>query len=370
MRFSKTAFQAQFADLFPSFLIGLAVFLGLILVVQGLRITEIILAQGLTQNQILTIIMSLCLSFLPIILPMSLLFSILLTYGRLSQDSELMALRSAGLNLYSIGAPAFLFTFLISFSAWHLIFSIAPWGNRQFEKLVSQADETQVLNSLRQGTFSEGFFDLVVYANSIDPKSGTLQQVFLYDDRNGETPLTIIAQRGRLIKTENNPVVLKLEDGDIHRKAENHTKIRFKEFDIELLDPRQVVIRQKSTQSLSYDELQTKRHLAAEKSEANPESDELKSVARDLLIEWHRRWNLGVVNIVFGILGVGLGSITNRRSKASGGFIMSLLIIIVYWVTYVSLESVARKSGNFAVLYLPNFIFFLIGVYSLRRANA
>lgn len=370
MRFSKTAFQALFADLFPSFIIGLTVFLGLILIVQGLRITEIILIQGLTQSQIFTVLGSMCLSFLPIILPMSLLFSVLLTYGRLSQDSELMALRASGLNLYSIASPAFLFTCLISFSAWHLIFSIAPWGNRQFEKLVSQADESQVLNSLREGTFSEGFFDLVVYANSIDSKTGTLEQVFLYDDRNGETPLTIIAQKGHLIKNVDQPIVLKLEDGDIHRKAENHTKIRFKEFDIELLDPRQIVIRQKSTQSLSYDELKSRRQSASVASVNSPDSAELKKTSQELDLEWHRRWNLGFVNIVFGILGVGVGSITNRRSKASSGFILSLLIIIVYWVTYVSLESVARKNGVFYILYLPNLFFLIAGFWSLKRANA
>ena len=71
---------------------GVVVFVSILLLFQGLRLTEFILIHGVKTETILRIMMYLSISFLPVILPMSLLFSVLLTYTRLSQDSEIVAL--------------------------------------------------------------------------------------------------------------------------------------------------------------------------------------------------------------------------------------------------------------------------------------
>src|SRR5690606_3851030 len=118
------------------------------------------------------------------ILPMSLLFSVLMTYARLSSDSEIIAMRSVGLSMYTLTMPAIILGVLLALVSAHTSFQIGPWGNRQFELLITKLANSKVTATLREGTFSEGFFDLVVYADEIDSKTGHMSKVFIYNEQD------------------------------------------------------------------------------------------------------------------------------------------------------------------------------------------
>ena len=90
---------------------------------------------------------------------------------------------------------------------------------------------------------------------------------------------------------------------------------------------------------------------------------------RTLMTEWHKRWAIAFLCIVFGTVGVGLGTNTNRRNQKAGGMILCVILIIVYWGTYVTFEGLSR-SGQLPPLlamWLPNLIFGTIGFETLRR---
>src|SRR6266511_1115724 len=67
--------------------------------------------------------------------PMSLLFGILIAVGRLSSDSEIVAMRALGISTRTIYRPVFLFSFAIFLLNIYLINSVMPKGNRQFVAL-------------------------------------------------------------------------------------------------------------------------------------------------------------------------------------------------------------------------------------------
>jgi lipopolysaccharide export system permease protein len=351
-----------FFELIPPFVLGLLVFIFILLMFQALRLTDFVLVHGVGLEVIGQIVVYLSISFLPAILPMSLLFAIIMTYGRLSSDSEVVAIKASGYSMVTILSPALLLSLIIAFFSAHTSFVLAPWGNRQFELIVTKVGQTKAGVSLKEGTFSEGFFDLVLYANEVDSKTGTLEKVFIYDERNGETPLTIIAKRGNLIQDIQNPghsVLLRLFEGDIHRKAENHTKINIGSFDIRLLDPIKEETREKTPLSMSLDEVLEKRKRAEVGSEDH----------RVLSVEYHKRMALSVICPLFAMLGVGLATTSNRRNQKSNGLILSLGIVIFYWIVYVALETLAR-NGSLPVafaIWLPNFLFFIFSIYSLKK---
>jgi lipopolysaccharide export system permease protein len=293
---------------------------------------------------------------------MSLLFAVILTYGRLSSDSEIVALKASGMHMGMILMPAIIISTLVGILSAQTSFEIAPWGNRQFEVLFTRLGNTKAAATIKEGTFSEGFFDLVVYANKVDSEKGSLENVFIYDERDATAPLTIIAKHGAIVpdsKTPGHNVLLRLEDGDIHRKTQTHTKIKFDTYDIRLTDPIQDVIREKSPQSLTLSELRE----SLKKTPLNEED------YRILLTEFHKRWAISVLCIVFALIGVGLGTTTNRRAAKTSGMILCIGIIIGYWVLYVTLEGMARNGQLPAALavWTPIAIFSLIGFESLRR---
>lgn len=352
---------ALFLEMIPSFLLGLSVFLLIILMFQILRLTEFALIHGVEMTTLMQIILYICISLLPALFPMSLLFSILWTYNRLSQDSEILALRSVGLSMAPVMAPAVALSLLIGFISAQTSFELAPWGNRRFEVLFSNLKQTKAAATIKEGTFSEGLFDLVVYANKVDSDTNAMSDVFIYDERDPKQPLTIIAKRGRLMQDSLLPghkATLILEDGSIHRKAESHTKINFQTFDVHLNDPLEIQEREKSAQSWTWSDIQTKL-----KTEIQPK--ELIKVK----IEWHKRMAIAVLCLVFGLCGIGLGIQPNRRAAKASGFILCLGVIVGYWVLYIGAEGFAR-SGQIpvgAALWAPNFILAGVSAYFLKK---
>jgi lipopolysaccharide export system permease protein len=126
-----------------------------------------------------------------------------------------------------------------------------------------------------------------------------------------------------------------------------------------LFDPHDLSEREKSMPSLTLPELKqalTKKDL--------PDEDRIH-----LEIEYQRRWSLSLACMIFGILGVGLGTTTNRRLARASGFLMCLGVIVGYWVLYVAAENAATNhlAPAWLTLWGVNVIFFALGLFSLRR---
>jgi len=351
-------------EMIPTFFLGVIVFVFILLMFQALRLTEFVLIHGVKLSTIVQMMAYMSTSFLPLLFPMSLLFTVLMTYSRLSADSEIVAFRAVGLSMWSIISPALILSVLIGLLSLQTSFHIAPWGNRQFELLINKAGATRAGVVLKDGTFSEGFFDLVVYANSVDSKHGKLSGVFIYDERNPKAPLTVIARAGLLMQDPDQPghsASLRLIDGSIHRTAEGrHTKIGFSTYDFFLSNPVTEQFRNKSPQSLTLEEL--REQLGDGK--LSPEDH------RTLETEYHKRWAISFACILFALIGVGLGTVTNRRNAKSGGAVICLGLIVTYWVIYVTADGLSRKGSlpPFIAMWLANALFSVAAVFSLRRA--
>lgn len=349
----------------PTFFLGVIVFIFILLMFQALRLTSFVLVHGLSLTVVLEMMAFISASFLPVLFPMSLLFTVLLTYGRLSADSEIIAFKASGLSMFHIVTPALVLSVLVATLSAQTAFHIAPWGNRQFEVLFTQQAAQKPGVTLKEGTFSEGFFDLVVYANKVDSKRGILEQVFIYDESDQKTPITVIAREGQLIVNPDRPgneAFLKLTDGDIHRTAQGrHTKIAFGTYEIRLTDPVSDGFRAKSLPSLTLDELK-----AGMRNETLPAPERLK-----LNIEFHKRLAISVACLFFGLIGVGLGTTTNRRAAKSGGLVICIGLIVAYWVMYLSAEALAKqgKLPPMVAMWFPNLVFSMAAFFTLRRAS-
>lgn len=361
---ARLASKYIFVELLPGFFIGVVVFISILLMFQVLRLTEFVLVHGVDLKTAFKIVSFLTISFLPAVLPMSLLFAVLLTFSRFSGDSEIVAFKSVGLHLgHLIVAPIILGLIVAAFSA-HTSFYSAPWGNRQFEVLITKLGNAKAAATIREGTFSEGFFDLVVYSQSVDTKSNFLKKVFIYDERDPQNPITIIAKAGQIVPSSSPDKIgamLRLSDGNIHRTSkDSYTKINFDSYDLNLVRPINEVYAEKSMLSMTLDELTQKI-----KVEENPEKK------RSLASEFHKRWAISVACILFAILGVGLGTVTHKRNVRSGSLIMSLAVIITYWGMYVVGDNLARAGTVHPLLsiWFANFFFSGMAIWLFRRAS-
>lgn len=149
--------------------------------------------------------------------PCAVLVAALMTFGRLSQDNEITALRASGVNLLTVllgplGAAFVLTLCLIGFNNF-----VLPESNHRFANLLIDIGRMRPTVRLQEGVFISDFpgYDLLV--RSVNGRTNEMIGVTIYQRNPGGTPTTIFAERGRLSYTpDGRTAVLELQNGEIH----------------------------------------------------------------------------------------------------------------------------------------------------------
>lgn len=334
---SKMVNKYIFFELLPVFLMGVLMFVFILFMFQSFKLSEYVIVHEAKIRTVIEIFAYFTLGFMPIVLPTALLFAVLLVYGRLSQDSEIVVLKSMGLHPIHFSLPAIFMGLLVTLFAWQISTSLGPWGHRKADEMVHKLTQNRPAVAVREGVFSEGFFDLVVYANQVDTSKGILHKVFIYDERDSNSPLTIIASEGEIL-TENTDdgqkAFLRLKAGNMHRtSADYYTKIDFDTYDIKLFDPKRV-----SEKDVQVDNLDLQ---ALEQYIQKVDDKKKKFEARQ---ELYRRWSFPFNCLVFSVIGLGLGTVTNRRTARTGSLVICISVVMVYWILYAAFGTLAKQE--------------------------
>jgi LPS export ABC transporter permease LptG len=339
--------------------------------------------------------------------PMSLLFGILIAVGRLSSDSEIIAMRALGISTRTIYRPVFLFSFLVFLVNLYLMNFVLPRGNAEFAALRSEIFTSQIEKELQPRVFYDEYENLTIYVNDVDSKTLQWKGVFVADSRTADetrtgtsAPAPTIAQQLQSARTEaaqpaqilpqrsSNKIVV-AESGNLSvLKPSNQVWLNLKSAESHLWDPKKpdrydlnsnAVQRmrlpdkysdstggyQRSLREMSFRELMEQARWS--QYSHDPHARETYWAAK---VEMNKMFAIPFACIVFGILGLPLG-ITNRRGGRSSGFSLSIAIILIYYVMINNGEHLADtgKLGPAVAMWAPNVILLGLGVYLLIRAN-
>lgn len=351
-------------ELLPVFIMGLSIFVFILIMIQSFKLTEYVVVHGAPLGIVTRLVFYMALSYLPVLFPIALLFAVLLVYGRMSGDSEIVAFKALGLTPFHITIPALIVGGVISLLSLQTSFRLAPWGQRNLDELINVLAQTRPGATIREGVFSEGFFDLVVYAHHVDSKSGNLQKIFIYDERDARSPVTIIAKEGQILNSSSfsaNEASLRLIDGNLHKSSDIfYTKIDFDAYDINLYDPHEIKAKEVTPDSMNLSELR----------EAIKQTSDNR-LWINLNVEWNRRWMLSAACLIFVFLGVSLSAVTNKRTARSGSMVICISAIVIYWTLSVWLESVGR-AGHLPLVvssWLPNILFLIFAIFKFRHVT-
>ena len=145
--------------------------------------------------------------FLELLLPLGLFIGILMAYGRLYVESEMVVLSACGLGPRRLAwmtmAPASLITLVVALLSLYL----TPLGAQRSEQLLSAPSALQGLQLVGEGRFQAwGGGDGVAYSRSIDQEAGTLRQIFVFetspDEKGRVTDSVLVASSGRVQRRE------------------------------------------------------------------------------------------------------------------------------------------------------------------------
>ncbi len=356
---SGLCFYYILSEMIPTFFLGIISFTFILLMFQILKFTDTFLQHSIGLFTLFHLLSSLSISFLPIILPMSLVLSIVLTYNRLSGDSEIIAMKSLGLGMGPLIAPGIVLGLVTTILSGYTSFKTGPWGHRQFELIITEITSSKIITDIREGTFS-GFLDMVIYSNKIDKKTKEHKNVFIYDERKSSDPTTIIAEKGEFfVKKSLNSyqASMHLTNGHIHKSSElEYTKIHFQNYDLQITEPTHKKLQDKSLNSLTYKDI---KKLLKETKDPHR--------LRKFNYEWHKRLSLSFACLLLVLLGSGFGCGNNNRSGRMGGGVISVAIIVIYWLLFLIGSSTIKLdfvpvwlSAWLPVLILTPFALFFI----------
>lgn len=154
-------------------------------------------------------------TLVPLALPLAILLSSLMTFGKLGENYELTALKSSGISLYKIMQPLFVTVTIIAISAFFFSNHVIPYSNMKFKTLLYDIMNKKLALNMREGVF---FNDIEGYSIKVNHKSedgNLLEDLLIYDhsEKMGNTKV-IKAKSGKMYTAGNDRYLyLELFDG-------------------------------------------------------------------------------------------------------------------------------------------------------------
>lgn len=346
---------------------GIIFFLFVFLMFQVLRIAEIFIVHGTSGILLFKMVLLLMVSFMPFVLPVAFLIAILVGFGRLSSDSELVALKASGIGIFRLSAPLIFLSIGVVILNLFLNLEWVPWSETVSKDILVRVGNTKVISSIKEGTFTSGFFDLLLFADKVDPKTNQMKHVFIYDEREPKNPLTVVAESGEIlpVKTSSDlgaSIVLMLHNGSIHRNEVTETtyqKIDFKNYQLYLK------IDEGAPNSIVKPQMIPYHDLLKRISESDPKT----YYGSEMRGEYWRRIAIAIAPLIFVFLGIGFGSVRTRAIRASATLV-AFCILFLYW-SLLSASTIAVQRGLLPPWFsmeIPNIAICILAIFGFKKA--
>jgi lipopolysaccharide export system permease protein len=200
-----------------------------ILLSQSLRWIGYIVNRGMPASTFLYFIGLLLPSFLAIIMPIAAFCAVLFVYYKLIMDSEIVVLRAAGLSPLQIARPAIILAGFVTLTVYSITLYLLPVSYRAFKELQNdiRSDYSAVL--LQEGVFNNVAEGITVYVRERG-SDGELRGILVHDSREAGRPVTMMAERGALVRSEQGPRVV-LVNGNRQQIQGEGGRLSLLEFD-------------------------------------------------------------------------------------------------------------------------------------------
>ncbi len=313
-------------------------------------------------------------------LPMGMLTGVLLTLGRLSADSEITAMRAAGLSLFRIARPVLIIGVLGTIVGLYINFDSMPRARVQYHKELDEAIRTNPLAAIVPKTFIRDFPGYVVYVG--EKQGAVMRDFWLWRlDRDRRVTQLWRAESGRFDYDETtNELILTLTHAQVETRDAKHPET-FTDAQLvgsfEKSEPVHLPLdrlynrtgaRGQKLKWMTFDELQIelRRVAAAPVGEGDPKDHARNEMKVRLTIQ--EKYTLSLSVLAFALIGVPLGIRVSRR-ETSANLGIAVALALGYYMLTVMVGWLDRHPEYHPdlLLWLPNTIFLALGVWLFRR---
>ncbi|MDF1850294.1 MAG: LptF/LptG family permease [Verrucomicrobiales bacterium] len=309
---------------------------------------------------------------LSLAIPFSFLTAILLTFGRLSADSEFISMRMAGLNMWRICLPVGVLAIFFTSICAIVNLSVTPWAKTEMEGM-----KASLINLIKREPmllFPDGqvMADLpghLVYAKK---ENGILKE-FQMIKMEGDLPhILAIAEQAEVA------VDMEREDPEMALTMKNVNLVT-RGGDGDFLSSSHPFFMEEATAGVPLSQFS----LAGNDVRDQPENISLGRLiqkTRDPELEpamqatyrteLSMRMAFSLSCITFGLIGVPLG-VTAQRRESTAGFVFSMIIAVSYYVmlTLAALQRTNEAAYPHLLVWIPNILFISLGIFLFWRLS-
>jgi LPS export ABC transporter permease LptF len=315
-------------------------------------------------------------SFIAYVLPFSLIFTIpwglltavLLVFGRLSADNELIALRSNGVSITRVCVPLAAVAFVCTAICLWLNVQVAPAAQEKLRSTIFDLATRNPMALFGSDQIIDQFPGRKIY---VGKKEGNkLDNIIVFEMNEESLPVRVTHARTGMLEADlpNKRILMHLYNARYQQRDEQAP--------LDLRKIRDGINMAEGTLPIGLDELYEKAKKRPSRSALSIEQllDQLKSENKQersaSRTEINKRFSFPFSCLAFGLIGVPLG-VTAHRRETSIGFAMGLIVAITYFL-FVILGDTLRASPKFhpeLLVWFPNVLFLVLGAFLFRRLS-
>jgi lipopolysaccharide export system permease protein len=407
--FSWTLFRYIVAETLFSFLVAFLFFFFIFFVNQFLLMAREILSKRVPAGQVLLLVFFALPSIVAMAAPFASLVGTLMTVGRLNSDNEILVMLASGLSYRTVFLPAVTVGIVISLLSFFANDVLLPAGTLQFSRLYRRILASTPALELEAHSVKR-FRNTVIITGDVADNS--IEDILILDRTSDGERRIIMAKRAALLDTGQEGLSLELEDAFIQSAKElvrqdyDYASSGFLRYWVPQEDLIQMVSAISPREMSSVDvreEIRNQQKVLNEKADEQyrrvldraleleailrrgPDhggwnrrlnqaagfTQELESAAairqdRTILVyrlEYYKKFSIPFGAFFFVFLALPLGFLA-KKSGQTVGFILGMLIAVVYWTLLFTGQTVGIRIGAFPFwsMWLPNMLTALIGL--------
>ncbi len=346
-----------------TFSFGIALFSTLLIVSKLRELLELIINKGINPGIIIMLIVYLLPALLAIAIPMAFILGVILSIGRLSENKEIIAMYTAGIEKkHIIKSYLIISTILIIFLFYFNGF-IIPKSNKLYVRTLFNAFTQKVQVIINEKKFNEISDKLILYTKKYDRKENKLEGINIQMKEN-DGILYVFAKTGHFFKAPDKFLYqFIIENGSFSKLQGTNYLINglFKKFTINI----------DLSDKLSQSSLNT---YGIRSQNLNELSQHLKSIKNKkekarYLVEYNKRFAIALS--VFALLGISLFvSLKLKVGSKALGILVSISLIFIYYIfMIIGFDLGDRgKLPPFIAANLPNFIYIVPTIIGFIKA--
>src|ERR1700680_3153998 len=346
-------------QVFSHALLGLGIFSFVFFVPQLVRLMDLVVRHSASWATLGILFLCTLPGIFSFTLPMGVLVGVLIALGRMSADSELIAMSALGLGRRRLLVPIGILAVGATLITFCMTLWLGPLSVRTFRALEDRLRTGQASFQVAPRVFDERFPHFVLYVNDIDSAATRWKGVFLAGpDAKDLSRLTLAEEAIVVADRSEGKLELHLRNGSVHEfslsEPGNYSLSAFAQRDLPV-ETRGLEAGPASEPSVPG---RTMRTLLRERGAG----------ARDASVEIQRRLSFPLACISFALLAVPLGARPRRGGRAAG-FLSTLQLICGYYLMFTIGAGLARQGAVpvWAGIWSANALTAALGLFLLPR---